>query len=65
MVPKIFLKGTILHEIGHSLGITEMNFESEINVMKQGIKSITKLGPYDIGVYRKCGDNLWEEKEFI
>ena len=43
---------TILHELGHALGIDEM-FEYDNNVMVQGSNSITKLGPADIGVYRE------------
>ena len=43
---------TILHELGHALGIDEM-FEYDNNVMVQGLNSITKLGPADIGVYRE------------
>lgn len=45
---------TSLHEIGHALGLDEFtDLESTRNVMHQGIRSTTKLGPADIGVYRK------------
>ena len=44
---------TILHELGHVLGLDEFtNSEDSINVMVQGIRAQTKLGPADIGVYR-------------
>ncbi len=44
---------TILHEFGHVLGLDEFNnMESDINIMVQGIRSQTKLGPADIAAYR-------------
>ncbi len=44
---------TILHELGHVLGLDEFtDLEDSINVMVQGIRAQTKLGPADIGVYR-------------
>ena len=62
---------TLMHELGHALGIDEMNpvttiytdgnenivdFESYSNVMVQGTRSLTELGPCDKSVYRY----LWE-----
>lgn len=50
---------TVMHEFGHTLGMAEFSgwdyCESYDNVMVQGIRSISKLGPADIAVYRK----LW------
>lgn len=44
---------TVLHELGHSLGLNEFTYlESTDNVMHQGKRKLTKLGPADIGVYR-------------
>lgn len=42
---------TALHELGHSLGIHEQNLESTTNVMHQGIRENTTLGPCDQAVY--------------
>ena len=51
---------TVLHELGHSLGISMDNFilsEDEVNVMIQGKRNLTNLGPCDILVYQ----NLYGE----
>ncbi|MCK9536365.1 MAG: hypothetical protein M0R05_02055 [Bacilli bacterium] len=44
---------TVLHEFGHVLGLDEFTGkESIINVMHQGIRELTILGPADIAAYR-------------
>jgi Zn-dependent peptidase ImmA (M78 family) len=52
---------TMMHELGHALGINEMNTsgnskissnESNLNVMVQGIRATTQIGPCDRNVYR-------------
>ena len=44
---------TCLHEFGHVLGLDEFtNVETTSNVMYQGIRGVTTLGPADIAVYR-------------
>lgn len=45
---------TILHELGHVLGLDEFTGKEESNnVMCQGLMQLTKLGPADIGAYRE------------
>lgn len=44
---------TVLHEFGHVLGLDEFTgIENTNNVMHQGIRELTKLGPADIAAYR-------------
>ena len=45
---------TVLHEFGHVLGLDEFTDleDQNVNVMHQGIRDITRLGPADIAVYR-------------
>lgn len=44
---------TVLHEFGHVLGLGEFtSLESDTNVMYQGRRELTKLGPADIAAYR-------------
>lgn len=44
---------TVLHEFGHVLGLDEFtDKESDINIMAQGIRGQTRLGPADIAAYR-------------
>lgn len=44
---------TVLHEFGHVLGLDEFTGkESTNNVMHQGIRELTRLGPADIAAYR-------------
>lgn len=47
----------VMHEFGHLLGFNEFNgpgySEANNNVMVQGVKGLSKLGPADIAVYRK------------
>ncbi len=48
---------TVLHEFGHVLGLEEFTkIETDVNVMHQGIRSITRLGPADIAAYRAKWD---------
>jgi len=48
---------TIMHELGHALGLNEFTgYETTINVMVQGIRSMTNIGPADIGIYRQKWD---------
>ena len=44
---------TAMHELGHTLGLEEFtDIDTPNNVMVQGLRSMIKLGPADIGAYR-------------
>ncbi|MDE6656638.1 MAG: hypothetical protein K2J85_06585, partial [Anaeroplasmataceae bacterium] len=54
---------TVLHEFGHVLGLDEFTgLETTINVMYQGKRAQTRLGPADIAAYRARWDLIYDEK---